>query len=226
MEEVIKLHLAIIPDGNRRWAKRAALRPWEGHEAGMTSFKEILLWAVKQPQLGVLTIWGFSTENWNRSEAEVSHLMKYYEQWLVEQRQVFHEHKTRLIHSGRRDRIPASLAKLLEDVVRETKHYTDFTLNFALDYGGKDEIVRAVNKLLGETTITEESLRAGFDHPDMPDIDIIVRTSGEQRISNFFMWQGAYAELFFINCFFPDLKVADLENVLAQYATRQRRFGK
>ena len=221
-----RLHLAIIPDGNRRWAKRQALKPWQGHEKGAKMFQAMLQWAYDYPHIAVLTIWGFSTENWNRSEDEVSQLMRIYEEWLTDERQNFHDKRARFTHSGRTDRIPKSLAELIIKVTKETEDYTNFTLNFALDYGGKDEILRAVSKVGDPAGISEDSFRAHLDHPELPDIDVIVRTSGEQRISNFFLWQGAYAELFFVDKLFPDVTPADLEQVLDQFQGRSRRFGK
>ena len=221
-----RLHLAIIPDGNRRWAKRQALKPWQGHEKGAQTFKTMLEWAYDNPDISVLTIWGFSTENWNRSADEVSALMRIYEQWLTDERQTFQDKQARFVHSGRVDRIPDSLAKLIQEVGQETDQYTKFTLNFALDYGGKDEILRAVNKVDDPAEITEDSFREHLDHPELPDIDVIVRTSGEQRISNFYLWQGAYAELFFVDKLFPDVTPVDLDRVLDQFKGRSRRFGK
>src|SRR3989344_7219422 len=113
MEPITQLHLGIIPDGNRRWAKKRALKPWQGHEAGTDAFKKIIDWAHDNPHIAVLTIWGFSTENWNRSEEEITQLMKIYEKFLREEAKTFHEKRTRLVHSGRDDRIPKSLATII-----------------------------------------------------------------------------------------------------------------
>lgn len=218
------LHLAIIPDGNRRWAKGNMLLPWQGHARAMENFRTITEWCRKDGRIGTLTIWGFSTENWKRSDEEVGKLMELFEAYLGKERFAFKEHKTRFVHSGRRDRIPASLRKLIEEVEEETKDFTEFTMHLAVDYGGKDEVVRALSKMKGEE-VTDASVRAHLDHPEVPDIDLIVRTSGEQRTSNFFFWQACYAEWFFLQDHFPALTPQHLEGVLADFEKRNRRFG-
>lgn len=225
MQNNVQLHLGLIPDGNRRWARQWQLMPWQGHEAGTHAFKQIINWARQDPRLAVLTIWGFSTENWNRSSQEISELMRLYEQWLRDEQSMFHEKETRLVHSGRSERIPSSLARLLTNLSSDTGHYKDFTLNFALDYGDQDEIIRAIQKIINPKKISADTFRQYLDHPELPDIDIIVRTSGEQRTSGIFIWQSAYAELIFIEKFFPDLTPADLDAAVGDYTLRHRRFG-
>lgn len=220
------IHLAIIPDGNRRWAKKRLLQPWKGHETAIENFRAITEWCRNDPRIGVLTVWCFSTENWKRDPEEVEHLMKIYEDYLRRERAEFVEKKTRFVHTGRLDRIPVSLADLIRTTVEETKDQTGFTLNLAVDYGGKDELVRAIRKLPDPASITEETLRNYLDHPEVPDIDLIIRTSGEQRTSNFFLWEGTYAEWDFIDKFFPDLTPADVEQSVGAFAKRARRFGK
>lgn len=223
-KDTSKLHIAIIPDGNRRWAKKQGLRAWQGHKKALNNCRELLDWCEKSGRVSIMTLWGFSNENWKRSQEEVGHLMKLFEEFLTNERPTFHEKKTRFVHSGRKDRIPASLKKLIEDITEETKQYTTFTLHIALDYGGKNEIVRAVNKIQ-DTDITEETIRQHLDNPDLQDIDIIIRTSGEQRTSNFFLWQSVYAEWFFVSTFFPDFTGEDIGKVIEEFDQRQRRFG-
>lgn len=218
------IHLAIIPDGNRRWAKALSLLPWQGHQQAMENFRPVTEWCRKDPRIGTLTIWCFSTENWKRSDEEVQKLMELFESYLTRERASFLENGVRFAHSGRRDRIPASLKTLIEEMEEETKDQTEFTMHLAIDYGGRDEIVRAMKKMEGKE-ITEDNVRAHTDHPEIPDIDIILRTSGEQRTSNFFFWQGSYAEWFFLPKHFPALEPADLETVVADFAKRSRRFG-
>jgi undecaprenyl diphosphate synthase len=152
--------------------------------------------------------------------------MEIYERFLSKESATFHEKKTRLTHSGRADRIPPSLADLIQKIVQETAKYTQFTLNFALDSGGRDEVVRAVRKVADPASLTEETFRQYLDHPELPDVDLAIRTSGEQRTSGFFIWQSAYAEWIFNDKYFPDLTPQDLESALAEYDSRQRRFGK
>jgi undecaprenyl diphosphate synthase len=227
MAEEIKssgLHIAIIPDGNRRWAKQRTLFPWKGHEKAVENFRTLTDWCREDPRVDILTVWCFSTENWKRDPKEVEKLMDLLETYLQKERAVFQKNRTRFVHSGRKDRIPPSLASLIAEIEAETKDFTDFTLHLAVDYGGKDEVVRAVQKMHAQE-ITEASIRSHFDHPELPDIDLIIRTSGEQRTSNFFLWQAAYAEWTFIDTFFPDFNTDDLESAIEVFQKRTRRFG-
>lgn len=219
------LHLAIIPDGNRRWATRQRLKPWEGHRHALENSRALIDWCYDEPRIGTLTLWGFSTENWARSETEVAQLMRLFEDFLRREQLRFQEKQVRLTHCGRADRIPASLRDLLQTLARDTADHTAFTFNIALDYGGKDEILRAIGRAPAGALRTEEDLHRYLDHPELPDIDITIRTSGEQRMSNFFLWQGAYAEWFFLPLLYPELTPAHLASVLAEYDQRQRRFG-
>lgn len=231
------LHLAIIPDGNRRWARAQGLHPWDGHAKAVENFRDIADWCREHPRISVLTLWCFSTENWKRDPQEVQKLMDLIEGYIRRERTKIKEQRTRFLHSGRTDRIPPSLAKAFKDIAEETKDNTHFTFHLALDYGGKDEVVRAVQRAFGAqgtkgtegtdgTEVwSEDTLRRYLDHPELPDIDLIVRTSGEFRTSNFFLWQSAYAEWFFLEKHFPALTVKDLEDVLRQFDERQRRFG-
>lgn len=219
------IHLAIIPDGNRRWAKTKGWRPWKGHETAIENFRELTEWCRKDPRIGILTVWCFSTENWTRDKQEVDELMRIYEDYLRREAKGFHERSTRFLHSGRLDRIPASLAELIRDVEEDTKNETGFTLHLAVDHGGKDEILRAIQKLDDPERVTEEALRAVFDQPGLPDIDLVIRTSGEYRTSNFMLWQSAYAEWIFLARLFPELTTKDLDDAIAEFERRKRRFG-
>jgi undecaprenyl diphosphate synthase len=219
------LHIAIIPDGNRRWAKAKGMRAWNGHEKAIANFREISDWCRNDPRIGTLTVWCFSTENWKRDPAEIAKLMELLEEYIKQERPNLAKYRTRLLHSGRNDRIPPSLAKLIRDVSEESKQYDDFTLHLAIDYGGKDEVLRAMRRIENPSTLTDELLRSHLDHPEVPDIDLIVRTSGEKRTSNFFLWQSAYAEWEFVDKFFPDFTVEDLEKAVSDFAARTRRFG-
>ncbi len=220
------VHLAIIPDGNRRWAKIHSLHPWDGHKKAIEGFHELTDWCRNDPRVDVLTVWCFSTENWKRDKKEVTMLMRMLEDYLRKERTTFIEKGTRFVHSGRKDRIPVSLAKLIADVEEETKDQTAFTLQLAVDYGGRDEIVRAANRCIDmNQQMNESTLRSSLDHPELPEIDLIVRTSGEKRTSNFFLWQAAYAEWEFVEKYFPDFTKEDLADCLETYAKRTRRFG-
>ena len=220
------LHIAIIPDGNRRWAKQRTLKPWEGHKVAVENFRTLTDWCREDPRVTTLTVWCFSTENWKRDQKEIDMLMTMLEEYLAKERSTFIENKTRFVHSGRKDRIPASLAKLITDVEEETKDQTELTLNLAIDYGGKDEVLRAVQQLTTDNQqLDEDAIKPHLDHPELPDIDLIIRTSGEHRTSNFFLWQATYAEWDFIDMFFPDFTSKDLANSVDQFSERTRRFG-
>jgi undecaprenyl diphosphate synthase len=220
-----KLHLAIIPDGNRRWAKKKLLLPWKGHERAIENFRTLTEWCQNHPQVGVLTVWCFSTENWKRDEEEVRRLMEMLEGYLRDEAVTFMERGTRFVHSGRRDRIPQSLASLIVETEEKTKDCHQFTLHLAVDYGGKDEVVRALQRIPRTATITDDVIRAHCDHPELPDIDLILRSSGEQRTSNFFLWQSTYAEWIFSPKHFPEIGTDDLQSALEEFSKRQRRFG-
>jgi undecaprenyl diphosphate synthase len=227
----------MIPDGNRRWAKARAWHPWQGHEKAVENFRTITDWCQADPRIGVLTVWCFSTENWKRDPQEVNKLMTLLEQYIEKERPNLQKKKTRLVHSGRTDRIPPSLATLIGEVCAETSHFTGFTLHLAVDYGGKDEILRALRKSTAiaprENEPTSNEQRATesdlihplLDHPELPDIDLIIRTSGERRTSNFFLWQSTYAEWVFVDKLFPDFTTNDLKEVVDGFAKRSRRFG-
>ena len=225
MPESNSLHIAIIPDGNRRWARGQSLNPWKGHEKAINNFREITPWCHDNPCIGILTVWCFSTENWKRDPDEISKLMALLENYLQKERRGFLEKKTRFLHSGRKDRIPSSLAKLIEDIEKETADQTEFTLHLAVDYGGKDEILRAFEKMKGKNHSSEEEFRQYLDHPELPDIDLIIRTSNEKRTSNFFLWQSTYAEWIFSPKLFPDFTVDDLKEAVNEFEKRRRRFG-
>lgn len=219
-------HLAIICDGNRRWARAQGLLPWEGHRKGIENFRGIIDWAKDHPRIGTVTLWGFSTENWKREEGEVMELMGLFEHFMRKEINRIEDQGIRFVHAGRKDRIPPSLAELFRDAEERTKNFTGFTLQLAIDYGGKDEVVRAMKKFAPGEEVTEASIRAHLDHPEVPDIDLVLRTSGEQRTSNFFLWHAAHAEWFFPPYHFPELTSEKLDEALAEYDGRKRRFGK
>ena len=221
------LHIAIIPDGNRRWAKSRMLDPWEGHRTAVENFRSLTDWCRKDPRVGTLTVWCFSTENWKRDPREIAMLMDMLEKYLQKERKGFLDEKTRFVHAGRKDRIPAALAKLIAEVEEETKDQKEFTLQLAVDYGGKDEILRALKKTgSGERLAgSDDPIAPLLDHPELPEIDLIVRTSGEMRTSNFFLWQSTYAEWDFLDKFFPDFTAEDLKSSVEKFVKRSRRFG-
>ncbi len=219
------LHLAVIPDGNRRWAMQHKLRPWQGHQKATENLREILEWCRKDPRISVLTVWGFSTENWRRDPEMVNKLMQMFEEYLTEQREYLLSGHIRLLHSGRSDRFSPSLRKKLASLIEETKTFDAFTLNFALDYGGQDELLRAVQKIKSPEAVTDAIIRSHLDHPGLQDIDCIIRTAGEMRTSNFFLWQSTYAEWVFVKQYFPDFTIDRLKEAIDEFFGRKRRFG-
>ncbi len=218
------LHVAIIPDGNRRWAKKQGLAAWRGHETSAENFRTLLDAAEKDGRIGTLTFWCFSTENWKRDKNEVEKLMGMLEKYLRTERAELKRKGIRVAHSGRTDRLSPALTKMLDEIQQDTPVGSRLTLHLAIDYGGRDEVTRAIRRLDGAEP-TEEAIRAHLDHPELPDIDLIIRTSGERRTSNFCLWQSTYAEWMFSPKLFPEFGTEDLKNALDAFGDRSRRFG-
>ncbi|MFA6080809.1 MAG: polyprenyl diphosphate synthase [Patescibacteria group bacterium] len=218
-------HVAIIPDGNRRWAKEKGKNTYDGHKKG---FEQLIKIAKKARNLGikVFTVWAFSTENWKRSKEEVNYLMKLYEIMLDRYLSEALKDKVRIIHLGRKDRINNNLRNKIIDVEGKTKKFDKSYLCIALDYGGRDEIVRGIRS--SKSAIEELNFNQYLDTKDLPfpDPDLIIRTGGEQRISGFMLWQSQYSELVFEKKYLPDYSDKDFENTITEYSKRQRRFGK
>jgi undecaprenyl diphosphate synthase len=224
----IPKHIAIIPDGNRRWAKQHNLPSIEGHRRGADLVMDL---GKKAKELGVkvLTIWGFSTENWDRPHTEVDYLMKLFAEVLNKYAEQAIKEQIRICHIGRKDRIGEVLKNKIQEIEEKTAQYTDTTLIIALDYGGRDEIIRAVNKLKQEESlkeVNEETVSSYMDTTHFPDPDLIIRTGGEMRLSGYLLWQSEYSELYFSTLYFPDFSPLELEKAIKEYSHRQRRFGK
>lgn len=230
-------HVAIIPDGNRRWAKQKGLPTFEGHRRGFDILRKLADY-LRKINVQVLTVWAFSTENWNRDPKEVEYLMGIYEKWLDQNLKVAQKEQIRIIHLGRKDRIRESLRDKLEEVEEKTKHFTKYYLGIALDYGGRDELLRATKKLQAMDSASspqtryklqnEDDLNHFLDTKDFPypNPDLIIRTSGEQRTSGFMIWQSAYSEYIFHPKYLPDFTVDELKKSLEDFQNRKRRFGK
>lgn len=219
--------VGMIIDGNRRWAKERGRSPWEGHEAGYKKTKEVIRW-LRDAGVRYAIAYTFSTENWNRPEVEVSFLMKLLERVLRSELDWAKDDGIRIRILGDRSRFSDSMQQLLARAETETAAGDRITLGLALNYGGRAEIIQAVNTLLAlrKEKTSEEEFAQHLYTKDFPDPDIIIRTSGEQRLSNFLPWQSVYSELFFIHKFFPELEQADIQRVLDEYAERDRRRGK
>ena len=220
------MHIGIIMDGNGRWARERGKPRTFGHSEGVRTAKRI---AKAASDMGVkyLSLYTFSTENWKRSETEVRFLMQLLRKHLREQLSFYRENNIRVVHSGSLDRLPEVVQKEIVDVEDLTKDFTGMIANLVINYGGRDEIVRAVKKLRdqGEGEITEEKLSSAMDHPEIPDPDLIIRTGGELRISNFLLWESAYSELYFSKKYWPDWQEEDLKEAIEAFASRSRRYG-
>ncbi|MBB4800168.1 undecaprenyl diphosphate synthase [Flavobacterium nitrogenifigens] len=226
-------HLAIIMDGNGRWAKQQGFLRAFGHENGTKSVKEIIKTTAK---LGIeyLTLYAFSTENWNRPKLEVQALMKILINSLKKELTTLQENNIRLNAIGNLEKLPKTAQKELLDVMEKTKNNTRLTLTLALSYGSREELVNAVkiisdkvkNNIISIDTIDDSIINEHLYTQNLPDVDLLIRTSGEHRISNFLLWQIAYAELYFTNVLWPDFKDQDLYEAIISYQKRERRFGK
>jgi len=233
MEEKIKkiIHLAIIPDGNRRWAKERNLPTFYGHKRGLDQSIKL---ARKARDLGikVLTFWAFSTENWQRSKEEVDYLMRLYKIMIDRTIREAMKEKIRILHLGRKDRLEKSLLKKIIEAEEKTKTFNRYFLAIALDYGGQDEILRAIKRIREEKVdvndLNIEIFNQFLDSRDLPYPfpDLVIRTSGEIRTSGFMIWQAAYSEWIFSPKYFPDFTPDDLQECIQEYKNRQRRFGK
>ena len=222
-------HVACVMDGNGRWAKGRSLARTEGHAAGEEALLDTVNGALR---LGVkwLTMYAFSTENWRRPADEVRYLMGFNESLLVRRRDELHGKGVRIRFAGRRDwRVPKRLLKRMDESVEITKQNRKMTLTMAFNYGGRAEIVDAVKRLVSEgvpaSKIDEKSIRTRLYHPDMPDPDLVIRTSGEYRISNFLLWELAYSELVFTDVLWPDFRRTDLFEAVSEFQRRERRYG-
>jgi undecaprenyl diphosphate synthase len=217
--------VAIIMDGNGRWAERQGLPVAEGHREGTKALRRTVEAAI---DLGVetLIVYAFSTENWSRPEGEVEDLMEIFGETIERELPDLARQGVRARFLGRRDRAPDELRAQMEGLEEETAHNDRLNLWIAFDYGGRAELVEAARRLVeAGVEPDEESLRANLNAPELPDPDLLIRTSGELRISNFLLWQLAYSELVFLDVLWPDFGSRELEDALAAYAQRRRRFG-
>ncbi len=226
-ERKLPVHIAIIMDGNGRWAKRRALPRTAGHVAGCENFKTIARYCNK---IGVkyLTAYAFSTENWKRPQAEVEAIMNLLRDYLKDSVN-FTDENIKVQFLGDRSALSEDIVKLMEKAEDDSKDATGLTLNLAVNYGGRDELLKAVQKIadsgLKGDEITEELIGKNLYTEDMPDPDLIIRPSGEYRLSNFLIWQSAYAEFWFSNVLWPDFKPKHLEEAIAAFNRRDRRMG-
>jgi undecaprenyl diphosphate synthase len=224
-------HVAIIPDGNRRWAKEKGLPTFQGHQKGYQRGIEIGRRARKMG-IKVLTFWAFSTENWQRTQEEVGYLMNIFKHLIDEYLKEALAEKIRIVHLGRKDRINNSLRKKLIVAEEKTKNFDNYYLAIALDYGGRSEILRSFQRIfnfkLPISKLNESNFYQFLDTKDLPypNPDLIIRSGGENRLSGFMPWQSQYSEFIFLKKYFPDFTPDDFEACIKEYMNRQRRFGR
>jgi undecaprenyl diphosphate synthase len=232
-ELVVPRSVAVIMDGNGRWAKQAGFERIRGHERGIDAVRTTV---TECARLGVqaLVLYAFSEENWARPKREVELLFGLLKRFLVDERDTLMRNRVRLLHSGRRERLAPDVLKLLDDTIALTAGNDGMRLSLAISYGGRQEIVDAVKALtmrvlrgeLDPSAIDEARIHAHLYHPELPDPDLLIRTAGEQRISNFLLWQVSYAEIHVCDVCWPDFRAEHLQAAFRDYGRRVRKFGK
>lgn len=221
----IPAHIAIIMDGNGRWAKQRNLPRTSGHKEGLEVAKKIVK-AAKEVGVKYITLYTFSTENWKRTQEEVGYLMGLIKNHLRAEFKFYKENDIRVKHIGNLSGLPQDIQDEINSTIEECKDFNSLTVVLAINYGGKDEITRAINKAKSENKqINENNFTEFFDLPEMPDVDLIIRTGGEKRLSNFLLWHGAYAELDFVDTLWPDYNEECFYQSIKEFQKRNRRFG-
>lgn len=231
-DKKIPFHVGIIMDGNGRWATEKGKKRSEGHKEGYNTIKEISKHIYKEG-VKILSIFAFSTDNFKRSEEEVTYLMNLFIKGFKELKKTYNEDNIKLVFSGRREPLRKDVLEAMDDITESTKNNTGGILNICINYGGEAEIVDTTKKLIKEINngnltiddINEETFRKNL-YQDLPPIDLLIRTSGELRLSGFMLYNTAYSELYFTDLYFPDFKMEHLKKALAEYSKRNRRFGK
>lgn len=231
-DRFVPQHIAIIPDGNGRWAKSKGMPRTYGHKVGAEVFRRIVKYAAGI-SVKYLSFYAFSTENWRRDDDEVNGLMTLLGNYLVSSRDELDKLGIRLTFSGRRDELSDSFLKKIDSLVEYTSKNTGMVCNIALNYGGRDELVHAMRHIamqvasgdINPQDITEETISQHMFNPDLPDPDMILRTSGELRTSNFLLWESAYSELYFTDVLWPDFTESDFDKAISEFNNRHRRFG-
>ena len=217
-------HLGVIADGNRRWARKRGLPTLEGHRRGLDTVKKVIDAAIEKG-IPYITFYIFSVENWERSAREVSYLMKLFEDQLIDYAEELKAKNGRMIFLGGKDRLKPKMISIMEKAEKMTANCDGITVSLCFNYGGGQEIAHAATIAAEEGEITPETIRKHLYHPEVPDLDMVVRTSGEERISGFMLWRASYAEFMFLKKYFPDLDAQDVEMIIEEYDSRERRFG-
>lgn len=228
----LPLHVAVIMDGNGRWAQKRGLPRTAGHKEGLEAAKRIVR-AAADSGIKFITLYTFSTENWKRAQEEVGYLMGLIKQHLRAEFQFYKDNQIKVLHIGDLAGLPADVQQEIVNVQKDTEHFTETTCVLAINYGSRDEITRAVNKIISRAEevqqtkiqIQESDLAKYMDCPALPDVDLVIRTGGEKRLSNFLLWQSAYAELLFSDTLWPDYSAEEFKKDIEEFSTRNRRFG-
>ncbi len=224
----IPIHVGIIPDGNRRWAVSKGLEKVQGYSKVDYNHLESLLLESKKIGVKYVSLWFFSTENWKRPKNEINFLFDHFVRNVDNMLQGALKNKIRIVHIGRKDRLPKKVVDGLNLLESETSNFEGFTCLICMDYGGRDEILRAVNRILksGESSINEDDFKMYLDSKDIPDPDLIIRTSGEKRLSGFMPFQAVYSEFYFTDVHFPDFTSTELRKAVEDYSKRKRNIGR
>lgn len=226
--QAIPNHVGFIIDGNRRWAKKHGLPVYEGHLAGYNALKDVVF-DVANAGVKYISLYTFSTENWSRAKEEVSNLMGLMMRLFKTDVKLLLENDLRLVVLGSRDNLPKKMCDAIDSVEAQTAHCQKSTVAVCFNYGGKQEVAHAVKQLIEQKVssedITPELISENLYKPEIPEVDLIVRTSGEKRLSNFMLWRSPYSELLFLDTLWPDMKKADVAAILEEYSKRHRRFG-
>lgn len=220
-------HIGFIMDGNGRWARKKGLIRTKGHQEGLNTAKKIIKYA---SSIGIqfISLYAFSTENWKRAQEEVSFLMFLIKKHLKKEYDFYRDNQIKVVHSGDLTGLPIDVQEEITLVVNDTRNNNGLTVNLLINYGGRDEITRAVNRLIknkNNLTITESDIQNNLDNPKVPEVDLMVRSSGEERLSNFLLWQCAYTEFYYSDVLWPDFSVEDFDKAIIAYNNRNRRFG-
>lgn len=225
-ETKVPRHIGYILDGNRRWAKKHGLPTYEGHLAGYNALKDIVE-ATADAGVKYISFYSFSTENWSRAEDEVRGIMKLVRMLFKTDMKELVKKGFKLVVLGGRENVPDDICKMIDEAEVASAQGTRATLAMCFNYGGQQEIIRAAQRAVeaGETELDEAKFAEYLDHPDIPPCDLIVRTSGEQRLSNFMLWRSAYSEFLFLEKLWPDMRKEDVTAIIEEYNRRSRRFG-
>ena len=228
VNNIIPRHVGLIIDGNRRWAKKHGLPAWEGHVAGITALEDVLRELVNQG-VKYISFYTWSTENWKRAEEEVSAFMGLLRKMFKNELKRLLQEDCRFVALGEREGMPKDILEMIEEAEEDSKNNTRATLVMCFNYGGQQEIATTVKRMIKagvkSEEVTNEVVAQYIDHPEVPPCDLIVRTSGEQRLSNFMLWRSAYSEFIFLDKFWPDMRPEDVTAILEEYSQRNRRIG-